>query len=133
MPERGKNLGGGFPRLTALKVEEVTPDSHLYMLCKQMVVEIHEKYPGSVRVCLFYRLRQKAAMEFGHGLFCKYSNIQVLTLRSRDLPINQYVRILDHAILILIMGLVHAAGTTYSNHIISDYFTEQNRFDTQKC
>ena len=51
VPERGKDLGG-FPRLTTLKVEEVTPDSHVYMSCKKMVVKIHGKYPGSVRVCL---------------------------------------------------------------------------------
>ena len=43
MPERGKDLGG-FPRLTALKVEEVTPDSRVYMSCKKMVVEVHGKY-----------------------------------------------------------------------------------------
>ena len=51
MPERGKDLGG-FPRLTALKVEEVTPDSQVYMSCKKMVVKVHGKCPGSVRVCL---------------------------------------------------------------------------------
>ena len=51
MPERGKDLGG-FQRLTALKVEEVTPDSHVYMSCKKMVVNVHGKYPGAVRVCL---------------------------------------------------------------------------------
>ena len=81
MPERGKDLGG-FPRLTALKVEEVTPDSHVYMSCKKMVVKVHGKYPGSVQVCLLSRLRQKAAMDLGHGLFCKYSKIGHLTLRS---------------------------------------------------
>ena len=51
VPERGKDLGG-FTRLTALKVEEVTPDSHVYMSCKKMVVKVHRKDPGSVRVCL---------------------------------------------------------------------------------
>ena len=51
MPGRDKDLGG-FPRLTALKVEEVTPDSHVYMSCKKMVVKVHGKYTGSVRVCL---------------------------------------------------------------------------------
>ena len=51
VPERGKDLGG-FPRLTALKVEGVTPDSHVYMSCKKMVMKVHGKYPGSVRVCL---------------------------------------------------------------------------------
>ena len=45
MPERGKDLGG-FPRLMALKEEEVTPDSHVYMSCKKMVVKVHGKYPG---------------------------------------------------------------------------------------
>ena len=34
VPERGKDLWG-FPRLTALKEEEVTPDSHVYMSCKK--------------------------------------------------------------------------------------------------
>ena len=51
MPERDKDRGG-FPRLTALKAEEVTPDSHVYMSCKKMVVKAHGKYTGSVRVCL---------------------------------------------------------------------------------
>ena len=51
MTERGKDLGG-FPRLTALKVEEVTPESHVYMSCKKMVVKVHGKYLGSIRVCL---------------------------------------------------------------------------------
>ena len=60
MPERGKDLGG-FPRLTALKVEEVTPDSHVYMSCKKMVMK---------------------AMDLGHGLFCKYSKTGHLTQRS---------------------------------------------------
>ena len=78
MPERGKDLGG-FPRLTALKVEEVTADSHVNMSCKKMVVKVHGKYPGSVRVCLHLRLRKKAAMDLGHGLFCKYSKIAYLT------------------------------------------------------
>ena len=49
MPERGKDLEG-FLRLTAMKVEEVTPDSHVYMTCKQMGVKVHGKYLGSVRV-----------------------------------------------------------------------------------
>ena len=40
VPERGKDLGG-FPRVTALKVEEMTPDSHVYMSCKKMVVKVH--------------------------------------------------------------------------------------------
>ena len=40
MLERGKDLGG-FPRVTALKVEEKTPDSHVYMSCKKMVVKVH--------------------------------------------------------------------------------------------
>ena len=40
MPERGKDIGG-FPRVTALKVEEMTPDSHVYMSCKKMVVKVH--------------------------------------------------------------------------------------------
>ena len=47
LPEGGKNLGG-FPRLTALKVNKVTPESHVYMSCKTMVVKVHGKYPGSV-------------------------------------------------------------------------------------
>ena len=51
VPEQGKNLGG-FQSLMDLKVEEMTPDSHVYMLCKKMVVKIYGKYPGSVRVCL---------------------------------------------------------------------------------
>ena len=78
MPERGKDLGG-FQRVTALKVEEVTPDSHVYISCKKMVVKVRGKYAGSVRVCLLLRLRQKAAMDLGHGLFCKYSKIGHLT------------------------------------------------------
>ena len=81
MPERGKDLGG-FSRLTALKVQEVTSDSHVYMSCKKMVMKVHGKYPGSVRVCLLLRLRQKAAMDLGHCLFCKYSKTGHLTLRS---------------------------------------------------
>ena len=51
MPEQGKALGN-FTRLTALKVEEVTTDSHVTMSCKKMVVKVHGKHPGSVRVCL---------------------------------------------------------------------------------
>ena len=51
MPERGKDLGG-FTRLTALKIEEVTPDSHVYMSYKKIVVRVHGKYQGPLRVCL---------------------------------------------------------------------------------
>ena len=47
VPERGKDLRG-FPRLTALKVEEVNPDPHVYMSCKKMVVKVHGKYSESV-------------------------------------------------------------------------------------
>ena len=43
-PERGKDLGG-FPRLTALKVEGVTPDSHVYMSYRKMMVKVHVQYP----------------------------------------------------------------------------------------
>ena len=115
--------------MTDLKVEEVVPDSHVYMLCKKIVVKVHEKYKESIRVFLF--LGQKAAIGFRHG-FCKYSNIQDLTLRSHDLSIPHYVRILDHAILFLIMGLVRAAGTSYNNRIMSYTFTEKNKLGTQK-
>ena len=80
MSERGKDLGG-FPRLTAFKVEEKTPESYIYISCKKMVVKVHGKYPGSVRVCQLESLRQMAAMDLGHGLFCKYSKIALLTLR----------------------------------------------------
>ena len=68
MPERGNDLGG-FQRLTALKAEEVTPDSHVYLSCKKMVMNLHVKYLGSVRVCLPQRLKQKAAMDLGHIFF----------------------------------------------------------------
>ena len=42
MPERGKDLEV-FSGLTALKVEEVIRDLHVYMSCKKMVVKVHGK------------------------------------------------------------------------------------------
>ena len=50
VPERGKDLGG-FQRLTALKVEEVTP-THMFSCHTKKVVKVHGKYSGSARVCL---------------------------------------------------------------------------------
>ena len=65
-----------------LKVDEVTPDSYVYMSCKKMMVKVYGKSPGSVRVCLLLKLGQKAAINLEHGLICKNSNIPFITWRS---------------------------------------------------
>ena len=52
MPKRGKNPGG-FPKLTTLKVEEVSL-TYMFTYTKRWGErgEVHGKYQGSVRVCL---------------------------------------------------------------------------------
>ena len=49
-PEQGMNLGV-FQRRIALKGEEVTPDSHVYISCKKMVLKGTWKVPRIVFTC----------------------------------------------------------------------------------